>query len=257
MRIKEPTGLHRTRARKLRQETRLFWAQKFSSCCWGHGGSSCEKWLFVELLLWLLLPCSILNLIWLKKKIQSSLPTDEASWMKGGGKLIADEACQGCCLSWSQIKWNWAIFFCSKQAACYNVQQTVMFRAFPAQVTWLLYSSCFWSTRLSLTLSTKSLLSRILHVFSSERDKIGGKGLGSWSWASLHYPVEIFLFPSISSVFMSPSFLLKCKASSSRMLAPRLMSCKLRVPPVKWWLGGACCYGHIQGRRRLQHPWLP
>lgn len=111
-------GLHSTRARKLRQEPRLFWAQKFSLCCWGHGGSSCEKWLSVELLLWLLLPCSILNLIWLKKKIQSSLPTDEASWMKGGGKPIADEACQGCCLSWSQIKWNWAIFFvANKQLA--------------------------------------------------------------------------------------------------------------------------------------------
>lgn len=47
------------------------------------------------------------------------------------------------------------------------------------------------------------------------------------------------------SILRSSSFLTKCKATYSRMLALRLMSCELRMPAVKWWIRNACCHGHI------------
>lgn len=71
------------------------------------------------------------------------------------------------------------------------------------------------------------------------------KGLDPWSWVSLRKFVDIFLFPNMFSLFRSLSFLPKWKATYSSMLAPRPMSCELRVPAVKWWIGDACCYGHI------------
>lgn len=129
----------------------------------------------MELSLWLPLPCPTLHPIWLERKIQSSLPywalrlsfLDER-W----GETYSRWRLQRLLLVLISNEMEPGYFFCSKQAACYNVQETVMFRAFPAQVTWLLYFSCSCTPRLRLTLSSKSLLSSI-HVLSSEREKMG------------------------------------------------------------------------------------
>lgn len=175
--------------------------------------------------------------------------------MKGGVKLIADEGCKGCYLSWSQMKRNQAISFVANKRLVImcNKQRC-------SGLSLLKWHGCY-------TFPTLVLQGCVLHwvanpcfpafmCFLLKGKKWDEKG--TWSLVLSFFTQscrEIYFFsPNTFSIFRSLSFVPKWKATYSGMLPSRLMSCELRVPAVKWWIRVACCCGHIPVERETTAP---
>lgn len=131
------------------------------------------------------------------------------------------------------------------------------FRAFPAKLSRFLHFSYSLSIRLPLTLPSPAFLMCFIQKGKTKKGWEMDLGLGlQFLYINLRRFLLFFL-PNVFSIHRYLSSLPKSKATYSRMLSPKLKSCELRVPAVKWSTGDACCCDHIPVEADYSTPGFP